>query len=134
MGLEALSRGAASCEFVEMNRAAAGVIRENLEKCRLQGGTVSQQDVHAWLKRANGRYDLVFADPPYAKSKADRDHVRELLESGRAGSILTSDGFWVIEQSSDWPTMAAADLECVDRRDYGGSAILLYASAGEVVA
>ena len=130
MGLEALSRGAASCEFVEMNRGAVAVIRENLEKCRLAGGVVTMADAHAWLKRATGRFDLVFADPPYAKSRLDRDHLRELLESDRAAGLLADGGFWVVEQSSDWPTSEAVGLDCVDRREYGGSAILLYAAKG----
>ena len=130
MGLEALSRGAASCEFVEVNHAAATVVRDNLVKCGLDGGSVSTADAHQWLKRFGGGLDLVFADPPYAKSRLDRDHVRELLESERAAAILAEDGLWVVEQSSDWPTQAASGLECIDRREYGGSAILLYAREG----
>ena len=55
IGLEALSRGATSCVFVDEHRQAETVIRENLEKSRLQGGRVVRADVHAWLARDPGR-------------------------------------------------------------------------------
>ena len=45
LGLEALSRGAASCVFVERDRDAARVIRANLEKLRLTGATITNRDV-----------------------------------------------------------------------------------------
>src|ERR687886_1583878 len=67
MGLEALSRGAASAVFVENDRAATRAIDRNLEKLRLHA-TVLQQDVLRALaaEAAVGRrYDLVLVDPPY---------------------------------------------------------------------
>ena len=71
LGIEALSRGAASCVFVDSDRHAVDAIRTNLDTTGLQGGTVVQSDVQRWAS-ANGRgsagkgFDLVFADPPYA--------------------------------------------------------------------
>src|SRR5262245_39116231 len=68
MGLEALSRGAASAVFVERDRAAVETIKRNLEKLDLVGATVLQDDVLRVLAAdaAGGRrYDLVLIDPPY---------------------------------------------------------------------
>jgi 16S rRNA (guanine966-N2)-methyltransferase len=68
MGLEALSRGAASAVFVERDRAAAETIKRNLEKLDLVGATVLQDDAVRVLAAdaAGGRsYDLVLIDPPY---------------------------------------------------------------------
>ena len=68
MGLEALSRGASSCVFVERDREAARVIQANLEKLHLTGATVANRDVASVLReeRDRGRsYDLVLVDPPY---------------------------------------------------------------------
>ncbi|MFM2243367.1 MAG: hypothetical protein RLZ97_2223, partial [Verrucomicrobiota bacterium] len=48
----------------------------------------------------------------------------------RAAGLLAEGGYWVVEQSSDWPTSEAVGLDCVDRREYGGSAILLYTAKG----
>ena len=68
MGLEALSRGASRCVFVERDRAACRVIQANLEKLRLTGAIVLNRDAGSALRdeRARARrYDLVLADPPY---------------------------------------------------------------------
>jgi 16S rRNA (guanine(966)-N(2))-methyltransferase RsmD len=63
-GLECLSRGAASCVFVESDRAAGPVIAANLKKAGLTGGTVATAPVESWLKAKTGQFDLIFADPP----------------------------------------------------------------------
>jgi 16S rRNA (guanine966-N2)-methyltransferase len=69
MGIEALSRGAASCVFVERDPAAVAVIQQNLAHTGVSGGSVVRADVMRWLA-AHGRpatpWDLVLADPPYA--------------------------------------------------------------------
>jgi 16S rRNA (guanine(966)-N(2))-methyltransferase RsmD len=64
LGIEALSRGAASATFVESDPRAAGVIRENLDALGAEG-EVMRQDAVAFLASAEGHFDLVLADPPY---------------------------------------------------------------------
>lgn len=130
LGLEALSRGAASCVFVDENRAAERVLGDNLKATRLEGGRVVRADVHGWLRRERGAYDLVFADPPYARSVLDRDHVAELLGSESLRGVLADDGLLLLEQSSDAEPPSSADYELLEHRSYGGSAILLYAPQG----
>ncbi len=66
LGIEALSRGAASCVFVEREPAAVAVIEENLRRTGLTGGTVAKADVERWLATRTASFDLVLADPPYA--------------------------------------------------------------------
>lgn len=65
LGLEALSRGAKSCRFVERDAAAAQVLLRNVAAVGL-GGDVVVEDVVRFLRRASGAYDVVFVDPPYA--------------------------------------------------------------------
>ena len=68
LGIEALSRGATSCVFVEQDRGAIEVIHENLETLGFEDrATVIQGDVLAWVERDNTAFDLVLADPPYAQ-------------------------------------------------------------------
>src|SRR5262245_32255678 len=69
LGIEALSRGAASVTFVENDRRAVAAIERNLEKTRLHG-TVQSADVFRFLDRfaAPASFDLILADPPYSKS------------------------------------------------------------------
>lgn len=65
MGLEALSRGAASCVFVDNNREAVQVVRRNIMATRLNGATVLTTEATTYLRQCRERYDLVFLDPPY---------------------------------------------------------------------
>lgn len=130
IGLEALSRGAASCVFVDEHRQAESVLRENLEKSRLDGGRIVRADVHAWVARDVGRYDLIFADPPYAKRPGDRDHLVELMGKPALAERLAADGLLVVECASSGRSPESAGWRLVDRREYGGSAILLYAAEG----
>jgi 16S rRNA (guanine966-N2)-methyltransferase len=65
MGLEALSRGAASVTFVESDREACRTIDRNLEKLGLKGARIVQSDVLRALPAERRQYDLVLIDPPY---------------------------------------------------------------------
>lgn len=67
LGIEALSRGAASCDFVDSGRQALGVIRKNIQAARVEDRSrVHSGAAEAFLSRcAGGRYDLIFLDPPY---------------------------------------------------------------------
>ena len=109
MGIEALSRGAASCVFVEKDRRAADAIRANLASTGLAGGEVVVADVGQWLRRAGRRFDVAFADPPYTfdewtsiacvdagllVAESDREVVLsepwEILRSRRYGSTVVT--------------------------------------------
>ena len=67
MGLEALSRYAASATFVDNSKEAIDIINKNVIKTKLiDGAKVIKSDVNSFLVRARGQYDIVFIDPPYA--------------------------------------------------------------------
>jgi len=73
LGLEALSRGAASCLFVESDRDACRTIAENLDKLRFDTRVrVLCDDVLRVLEREHERFDLVLCDPPYDYARHDR--------------------------------------------------------------
>jgi len=129
IGLEALSRGADSCVFVDEHRQATGVIGENLAKSKLAGARVAQSEAIPFLRRDTGVYDLIFADPPYVKHPGDRDHVKELLESGLLAPRLAPEGWFIAEISASQRSPEAVGWTLSDRREYGGCAILLYAPA-----
>ena len=66
LGIEALSRGAVSCLFLENNRQAVQILRKNIEKTRLQERSkILQTDTLAYLRRTGGVFDLILLDPPY---------------------------------------------------------------------
>jgi len=65
LGLEALSRGAASVTFVERDREAAGRLRETADMLARDRAAVVHADALAWLARAPIAHDIVFLDPPF---------------------------------------------------------------------
>ncbi|MGH8372471.1 MAG: 16S rRNA (guanine(966)-N(2))-methyltransferase RsmD [Gammaproteobacteria bacterium] len=72
LGLEALSRGAASCVFVDQERAVVEMLRAHLANLRVQTAELVQSDAIAYLDGAGGRFDLVFLDPPFASDLLPR--------------------------------------------------------------
>jgi len=77
-GFEALSRDAKSVTFVDKEKDAVNVIKNNAEMLKETNFTVFQSDVLAFLEAKNGQFDLVFVDPPY---KLDiYQNVLDLLE------------------------------------------------------
>lgn len=121
MGLEALSRGAASCVFVDRSREAAQVVRRNLTATRLADtATVLTMDAIAYLQQCRERFDLVFLDPPY-----DAGLYVPCLEA--LASIITSGGVVMCEsdRQTELPDeIGALSLERSYR--YGRVAVRLY--------
>ena len=66
LGIEALSRGAASVQFVERDARAAQALRDNLARLKATSGEVTALDAAQFLRGAPQAQDLVFLDPPFA--------------------------------------------------------------------
>ena len=122
MGLEALSRGARRCVFVESDRAACRVIQDNLEKLRLTGALVLCKDVFQALREERGAgrpYDLVLVDPPYGAWPELQPRLAEALPAA-----LTPDGMLVVETSAK--VEPELPLTVVTSRRYGSARITLF--------
>jgi 16S rRNA (guanine966-N2)-methyltransferase len=122
LGLEALSRGARRCVFVESGHGAARVIQANLLKLGLTGATVQKRDALAFLReeRARGvRYDLVLCDPPYDAWEQLREGLAELLPG-----VIAPGGMLVVE--TDARTEPVLPLELATTRRYGSARITLF--------
>ena len=126
LGLEALSRGAASCVFVDEHRQAIAVTEENLKKSQLQNGRCIKADVFSFLARDTSAYDLIFADPPYWKGHGDTDLAAKLLATESVANRLAPNGYLVVEISSAQPSPTASSFRLLSRREYGSSAILIF--------
>ena len=106
VGLEALSRGARDVLMVESDAQAVAVIRANIETVGLEGARVTRDRVERLLASQGrpDRYDLVFADPPYAMTTAAVTRVLTLLTDG----WLAHDALVVVERATrsgpvHWP-------------------------------
>ena len=122
MGLEALSRGAASCVFVERDREAARVIQSNLEKVGLTGAVVVHRDAASALRddHAHGRrYDLVLVDPPYDEWERHATTLSELLPG-----VLAEHALVVVETSDH--VEPGLPLDLVTTRRYGSARVTVF--------
>ena len=126
-GIEALSRGAASATFVEQEREAVECIRANLLHCRLTGGDVRQADAFAFLEGKSEPFDLIFADPPYTKT---RDPLDESLLA-RIAPHLAPDGIFIWEHFADQQLRNAQGWEILRQRSYGETGLTFLKSLRE---
>jgi len=121
LGLEALSRGASFCLFVDDSVEGRGLIRTNIEALRLTGRTkIFRRDATKLGPCAPGEpYDLLFADPPYGRGLAEA-----ALASAAAGGWLVPGALCVIEEAAgaDVPIPPAFTLE--HEREAGDSRLL----------
>ena len=96
LGIEALSRGAAEAVFVDRDREAVKIVKENLKACSLQA-QVRQEDALSALRREE-KFDLIFVDPPY-----DAGLYGPVLETIKSVDKLTDGGIIICEARSTEP-------------------------------
>ena len=121
MGIETLSRGAASCDFVDSAKPAIQLVRDNLKACELENGQVFQSDAKSFLQRGE-RYDLIFLDPPY-----DFPHIDRIIRDIVQFDILNKNGIMVCEtkRELEMPDVAEPYVKGKEYR-YGKAKITLY--------
>jgi len=129
VGLEALSRGAKSCVFVDRAPGACSIVRRNLEALDfLTEGRVLEGDAAAVineLARRGRRFDVVFVGPPYYQ-----ELVPATLTTLSDGRILAEDFLVVAEiHHTEIAAEAYGVLERVDLRRYGDNQLLFYRRA-----
>jgi len=128
LGLEALSRGADFCLFVETDAAARGAIRDNLEALAPDGALFGRSRIHRRDATDLGRkpagdgapFDLAFLDPPYAQGLGER-----ALASLAGDGWLKPGAICVFERGSSEPDPASPDFEMLDARRYGAARVLV---------
>ncbi|HEY6297004.1 MAG TPA: 16S rRNA (guanine(966)-N(2))-methyltransferase RsmD [Streptosporangiaceae bacterium] len=134
VGLEALSRGAGHVLLVESGARAGRAIRENIETVGLPGAQVIAERTERVLARgpgnAGGRYDVVFADPPYALGGED---VSAMLTALADRAWLAPGALVIVERATrsgplSWPAGYVADRA----RRYG-EATFWYGLAAETL-
>ena len=130
LGIEALSRGAASAVFVEENGAAVRAIEQNFIRTKLRG-QVRRREVFAFLEaaRPNEQYDIVFADPPYEKTKSGGEFTRLLLQNEKLAGLLAPDGVFVLEKRPEEELVMPTHWEIVRAKKYGATEVLALSRA-----
>ncbi|WP_309606686.1 16S rRNA (guanine(966)-N(2))-methyltransferase RsmD [Phenylobacterium sp.] len=129
LGLEALSRGAAFCLFVERDEAARGAIRQNIEALAPDGGLFGATRVHRRDATELGArpssdgppFNLAFLDPPYAKGLGEA-----ALEKLAAGGWLAPGAIVVFERGVGEPDLSIPGYDALAARDYGAARVCFF--------
>jgi 16S rRNA (guanine966-N2)-methyltransferase len=121
LGIEALSRGAAYCLFVEDSAEPRAVIRRNIEALQLTGVSKVYRRDATNLGPANSRdrFGLVFLDPPYGQGLAER-----ALEAAARGNWLCAGAVAVVEDRKGAETQLPPAYQRLDQRIWGDTGVL----------
>jgi 16S rRNA (guanine966-N2)-methyltransferase len=120
LGLEALSRGASFCLFVEESAEGRGLIRDNVENFGLTGRSkIFRRDATALGEAGTTLpFGLLFADPPYGKGLGER-----ALRSALLGGWLQPGAICVVEEAASASFDAGPAFSVVGERAYGDTVI-----------
>ncbi len=130
LGIEALSRGARSCCFIENNPSVKVILEKNLlvTRCQDRSEVILMDAVKGLqlLAGRNRRFNLVFFDPPYESGLYQR-----IFETVDSTALLAPESILVAECSARIRLPETfGTLRCVDRRVYGETAIELFTQGG----
>lgn len=122
LGLEALSRGAAFCLFVDNDAEARGAQRDNIDMLRVTGrARLFRRDALTLGPAGNmGQFGLLFLDPPYGKGLAE-----PALAGAAAGGWLMPGAICVIEEHADTVITPPSGFELIDQRRYGDTQLVI---------
>jgi 16S rRNA (guanine966-N2)-methyltransferase len=125
LGIEALSRGAASVIFVEDDRQSAEAIEKNLANTKLKGH-VRRQNVFDFLRqRSNaGKFQVVFADPPYEKTHRGESDTEKLLKNESLPQLLEPTGIFVLEKQPGESLGETKLWRIIRKKRYGATEVL----------
>ena len=114
LGIEALSRYAESCTFVDANPKAVEIIKNNLKKTPFSDrAKVFLSDALAFLKKADCKYDIVFLDPPYAAGLYE-----SVLSDIKAQHLLNS-GALIVAECDINHSFEAPGFNVIKEKTYG---------------
>ena len=131
LGIEALSRGASHCTFIDESSTACKLIKENLARTGLaKQSTVLQSDYQKFLMKCDQKFDIIILDPPYAENFLENS-LKLITEI----DILQSGGIIVTERPLE--KVLSFELEGFSRSKeykYGKTVITLFRKDAEEIA
>ena len=129
VGIEAISRGAAHCVFLDTNRRAIQTIHANLELTGFEDrAEVHRQDAFVYLSRSEDqRFDLVYVAPPQYAGLWNK----AVLQIDADPRVLNPDAYVIVQiHPNEYLELTLERLEEFDRRRYGSTALVFYEFVG----
>lgn len=117
LGIEALSMGAKSCDFIDHNQISIKTINENTKDIT-DSHKIINIDYKRYLKQTNEKYDIIFLDPPYKNNL-----LNKALKYIEEYNLLNDDGIVVCEYENEEPQ---TNLKLINERSYGSKKIKIF--------
>ncbi len=124
VGIEALSRGAKSASFVEINSRAADVIKENLKHTKLgDRAYVFKNDAFRFLRNCQTQYDVIFIAPPQYKSLWEK----VLCQINELPILLKKNGLVIVQiDPIEYKKLELENISEFEQRRYGNTLLVFY--------
>ncbi len=122
VGIEALSRGAEKCVFLDVNPASIDIIRKNIKSMAFEDiSIVIKDNFFNFIKQNKYIFDIIFLDPPYAM-----DGVRDIVIKIQQADILKMNGLLVIEHDSGIELETCEKMTLIKQKKYSDTTISIY--------
>lgn len=122
LAIEALSRGAAAATIVDNSRASIELIKSNIEKLKLSDiSRIMQADAFKFISKTEEKYDLIFADPPYAF-----ENTNIIPEKIFSNKLLKPNGFLVIEHQRKLTFQHSDDFVETIKKEFGNTTVTFF--------
>ena len=125
LGLEAISRGAKSCVFLDKSSKAIRVIEDNINNLGLSSYDCINIDVskiRKFKKDVEDKIDIIFSDPPYSKTDINEIAISNLVKN----SWIRRNSYLFLETSIRRPIKDIKDFQIIDDRKIGDSLLITY--------
>ena len=123
IGLEFISRGAKKAVLCEKEKKAIDIINKNVQKMRVESKVeIAFIDYRKFLETSNGKYDLIFLDPPY-----ETDFISKSIELIIKNKLLNDDGIIIAETDQEERVVKELEnieIEIYDIRKYGRAKLI----------
>jgi len=125
LGIEALSRGAEFCHFVDKSKSAIEILKSFLEELAIEKSQykITHSDVFSFLNTYNNprKFDVVFADPPY-----ESNLLKKLVEDTNLEKVAKKGTIFVIETHSKFSFQNVDNFKILQKKIYGDTKIFFF--------
>lgn len=122
LGLEALSRGATKCVFLDIDKRSIDIVNKNITSLEFsEWCEVKNVSCFDYMSHADEKFDIIFLDPPYNK-----DFIEPVLDGIMKNNLLRENGIIVLESDNSDFHSETNNLEIYRQRKYGRSFITVY--------
>lgn len=122
MGIEAISRGAVKCVFIDNNQASINIIKKNIKNTGVDDASIVIKDnFFNFIKQNKYKFDIIFLDPPYAM-----DGISDIVIKTQQADILRINGLLIMEHDSGIELNTCEKMALMKQKKYSDTTVSIY--------